>query len=140
MNSIGARPLVRKTLRWMTRRQADRKCFFDKVCENYDRPSADFATRLRWSLPNLVINLALKKAKLKKPTMKEKLFHHPPTVKALTLTATSIGAYDLTIPQRYTSPLYVVWNVTQACNLTCRHCYQMLHGERFLMSLRRRRN
>jgi hypothetical protein len=57
-----SRPLVRKALRWMTHRQADGKCFFEKVCENYDQPSADFATRLRWSLPNLVINLALKKA------------------------------------------------------------------------------
>jgi len=119
-----SRPLVRKALRWMTHRQADGKCFFEKVCENYDQPSADFATRLRWSLPNLVINLALKKAKLNKQTMKEKLFHHPPTVKALALTAKSIAAYGLTVPQRYTAPLYVVWNVTQACNLSCRHCYQ----------------
>ena len=56
--------------------------------------------------------------------MKQKLFHHPPTVSALTLTAKSIGTYGLTLPQRYTAPMFPVWNVTEACNLTCKHCYQ----------------
>ncbi len=124
LEDVLSRPVVQKALRWMTRRQADGESFFEKVCEHYDRPAADIATRLRWSLPNLIINLSLKRAKLDKQMMKEKLFHHTPTVKALALTAKSIGAYGLTVPQRYTAPLYVVWNVTQACNLSCRHCYQ----------------
>src|ERR1019366_10370354 len=32
--------------------------------------------------------------------------------------------HGLTVPQRYTAPLFTVWNVTQACNLDCKHCYQ----------------
>jgi MoaA/NifB/PqqE/SkfB family radical SAM enzyme len=59
-----------------------------------------------------------------KEVLKKKLFHHPSTVRALALTARSIGVYGLTVPQRFTAPLLVVWNITQACNLRCQHCYQ----------------
>jgi radical SAM protein with 4Fe4S-binding SPASM domain len=119
-----AKPGVRKALLWMTRRDGEGKCFFMRLCENYENPQADFWTRLKWRLPNWAIDLGLWKTGLSKETMKQKLFHHPPTVKALTLTAKSIGTYGLTLPQRYTAPMFPVWNVTQACNLTCKHCYQ----------------
>lgn len=115
---------VRKALLWMTRPDSDGKCFFMRWCENYDNPQAEFWTRLKWALPNWVIDLGLWKTKLDKETMKQRLFHHLPTVKALTLTAKSIGTYGLTVPQRYTAPLFPVWNITQACNLSCVHCYQ----------------
>lgn len=28
------------------------------------------------------------------------------------------------VPQRFHAPLILVWNHMQACNLTCKHCYQ----------------
>jgi radical SAM protein with 4Fe4S-binding SPASM domain len=124
LEDILSKPSVRKALLWMTKRNSDGKCLFERLCENYDNPDADLGTRLKWALPNWVINFGLKKARLDRQTTKQKLFHHPPTVKALTLTAKSIGTYGLTVPQRYTAPLFVVWNITQACNLTCKHCYQ----------------
>ena len=120
-------PAVRKAFLWMTRRDPEGKCFFMRLCENYDNPQADFWQRLKWSVPNWIINLGLRKARLDKETMKQRLFHHPPTVKALALTAKSIATYGLTVPQRYTAPLFPVWNITQACNLSCRHCYQNAH-------------
>lgn len=124
LEDILSRPVVRKAFLWMTRRAPDGKCFFMRLCENYDNPDADFWERLKWTLPNWVIGLGLRRAKLDKETLKQRLFHHPPTVKALTLTAKSIATYGLTIPQRYTAPLFPVWNITQACNLSCQHCYQ----------------
>lgn len=124
LEDILSKPSVRKILLWMTRRGPDGKCLFEKICENYENPDRDFGSRWRWALPSLAINLGLKKARLDKETMKKRLFHHPPTVKALTLTAKSIGVHGLTVPQRFTAPLFVVWNITQACNLTCKHCYQ----------------
>ncbi|HQL55521.1 MAG TPA: radical SAM protein, partial [Phycisphaerae bacterium] len=30
----------------------------------------------------------------------------------------------LTVPQRFSAPLFSVWNFTNRCNLRCRHCYQ----------------
>ncbi len=127
LEDILSEPLVRKAFSWMTRRDPDGKCFFMRLCENYDNPQSDFWKRLKWSVPNRVIDLGLWKAKLDKETMKQRLFHHPPTVKALTLTAKSIATYGLTVPQRYTAPMFPVWNITQACNLSCKHCYQNAH-------------
>ena len=127
LEDILSKPVVRKAFLWMTRRDSEGKCLFMRLCENYDNPDADFWKRLKWTLPNGVIDLGLREAKLDKETMKERLFHHPPTVKALTLTAKSIATYGLTVPQRYTAPMFPVWNITQACNLSCRHCYQNSH-------------
>ena len=124
LEDILASHSMRRVLRWMTRRDAQGKCFFMRLCENYDNGAADFWTRAKWSIPNGLIDLGLWKAGLDRERMEEKLFHHLATVKALTLTAKSIGHYGLTAPQRYTAPLFTVWNVTQACNLTCQHCYQ----------------
>jgi len=124
LEDILSKPSVRKALLWITKRDAEGKCFFMRLCENYDNPQADRATRWRWMIPNWAIGLGLRYTGLNKETMKKQLFHHPPTVKALTLTAKSIGTYGLTVPQRYTAPLFTVWNVTQACNLDCMHCYQ----------------
>lgn len=124
LEDILASSVTRKVFAWMTRRDPDGKCFFMRLCENYDNPQADFWQRLKWSVPNRIIDLALWKTKLEKETMKQRLFHHPPTVTALTLTAKSIATYGLTVPQRYTAPMFPVWNITQACNLTCEHCYQ----------------
>ncbi len=115
---------VRKALEWLSGPTADGACLFEKICAHYDRPSSSLGERLRWAAPNFAINLGLKKAKLDKEVMKKNLFHHPPTVKALALTARSIGRYGLSAPQRFCAPLFVVWNLTQACNLSCKHCYQ----------------
>ena len=127
MSSGRMRTGTRKILGWMTQRDADDKCFFIRMCENYDNPTADFWQRLKWSVPNRIIDLGLWKARLEKEMMKQRLFHHPPTVKALALTAKSIAIYGLTVPQRYSAPMFPVWNITQACNLSCQHCYQNAH-------------
>lgn len=124
LEDILSRPIVQRILKWMTLRGADGKCFFERLCENYDTHPTGLRDRLRWALPTMAITAGLKKAGLDQETMKRHLFHHPPTVKALALTAKSIATHGLTVPQRYTAPLFVVWNITQACNLTCQHCYQ----------------
>ena len=100
------------------------KCFFEKLCENYNNPTLSLSSRLKWSLPNWLIDVALKRARLDKQVMTDKLFHHRPTVRSLAMTARSIARYGLSAPQRFVAPLMVVWNITQACNLRCQHCYQ----------------
>lgn len=119
-----SKPWVQRLLRWMTIRDAENKCFFIRLCENYDNPELSGWQRLKWALPSWLIDRALERAGLDKELMITKLFHHPPTVRSLALTAKSIGRYGLTRPQRFTAPLMVVWNITQVCNLACEHCYQ----------------
>jgi radical SAM protein with 4Fe4S-binding SPASM domain len=53
-----------------------------------------------------------------------KLGGHPPTVRGIVATARSVAEFGLTTPQRWLMPLFVVWNFTDRCNLSCRHCYQ----------------
>ncbi len=79
---------------------------------------------MKWRLPNLLIDRAIHRARLDKALLTKKLFHHQPTVRALAMTGRSIARYGLSAPQRFCAPLMVVWNMTQACNLRCVHCYQ----------------
>lgn len=116
LEDVLSHPLTRKVLGWITVPGDDGKCFFERLCENYDRD---------WRLATWLIDTFwIKRAGLDKEYMKFKLFHHRPTVRALALTARSIARYGLTVPQRFAAPLFVVWNFTQACNLSCEHCYQ----------------
>jgi len=124
LEDLLARNYVRKFLSWLTAGDGNSQSRFECISENYNNPELRGWQRVKWFLPQLAIDIALKKAKLDKQVMTEKLFHHEPTVRALTLTARSIAHYGLSSPQRYVAPLMVVWNFTQACNLRCKHCYQ----------------
>jgi radical SAM protein with 4Fe4S-binding SPASM domain len=99
-------------------------CTFERLFYNYDNPALTGFEKWKWDWYTRLIDRWLSRAGLDKEHMKFKLFHHPPTVKALALTARSIGRFGLAEPQRYCAPLFVVWNITNLCNLTCKHCYQ----------------
>lgn len=124
LEDILARSSVRRILDYMTRTDSSGKCFFERVCEHYNNPGFPAHERIKWYFPELLIDYALRRAKLDKELMTRKLFHHEPTVRALAVTARSIARYGLSAPQRFAAPLVVVWNMTQACNLLCKHCYQ----------------
>jgi radical SAM protein with 4Fe4S-binding SPASM domain len=120
LEDLLAQPAARRLLRFLTNADGNGRCLFEKLCENYAIPEAGLGYRAASRL----IDLALERARLDKELMKQKLFHHPPTVKALALAARSIARYGLATPQRFAAPLMVVWNITQLCNLNCEHCYQ----------------
>ncbi len=124
LENLLARPDIRKLLGWISSSKNGAPSLFERLCENYDRRGLPWRERWKWLFPSLLIDLALKRAGLDKELMKKKLFHHHPTVRALNLTARSIGRYGLNAPQRFAAPLFAVWNITQACNLRCKHCYQ----------------
>jgi len=48
----------------------------------------------------------------------------PVVRRAVATVLSSIGLYGVTQPQLLKAPFLVVWNLTNACNLRCRHCYQ----------------
>lgn len=124
LESILRSPLVQRLLRQITKSDEGGLCTFERLFYNYDNPDLCGFDKWKWGIYTRVIDRWLKRAKLDKEHMKFKLFHHPPTVKALALTARSIGRFGLTEPQRYCAPLFIVWNITNLCNLGCRHCYQ----------------
>jgi len=57
-------------------------------------------------------------------TFRERLVEHIPTLRGLVVVARSIAEFGLTVPQKFSAPLFAVWNLTNRCNLKCRHCYQ----------------
>ena len=124
LEDILRKPLVGRLLALLSKPGRDNTSWFERLCRNYDNPALTPWESFKWSIPAALIDLALERAGADKELWKFKLFHHPPTVKALNLTMRSIAHYGLSAPQRYIAPLFVVWNFTQACNLRCRHCYQ----------------
>jgi radical SAM protein with 4Fe4S-binding SPASM domain len=119
-----ARPITRKFLALLTRRNGTGRCYLEEVFERYDRPDLSLWERLKFAVPHRAIELFRTRAGVNKEVLKEKALHHRPTARALVNTARSIATYGLTVPQRFSAPLIVVWDYTQACNLSCRHCYQ----------------
>ncbi|MCJ7502342.1 MAG: 4Fe-4S cluster-binding domain-containing protein [Acidobacteriia bacterium] len=119
-----ARPITRKFLALLTRRNGAGRCYLEEVFERYDRPDLSLWERLKSAVPHRAIELFRTRAGVNKEVLKEKALHHRPTARALVNTARSIAKYGLTVPQRFSAPLIVVWDYTQACNLSCRHCYQ----------------
>jgi radical SAM protein with 4Fe4S-binding SPASM domain len=124
LEDILARRTVRRVLGWLAALNRGGASRLERIFETYDRSNLPLLDRCKFVLPHLAISLWLKRARLDKETLKAKLFHHHPTVRALALTARSIARYGLTAPQRFVAPLLVVWNITRACNLECQHCYE----------------
>ena len=54
-----------------------------------------------------------------KEKLSDPLFQH-----GIALTMRSIAKYGFRHPQVFAAPPVVVWNLTNACNLKCKHCYQ----------------
>jgi len=51
-------------------------------------------------------------------------FSESTTRRGLLAVVRGIARYGVTKPQLLDAPFLVVWNLTDACNLRCRHCYQ----------------
>jgi radical SAM protein with 4Fe4S-binding SPASM domain len=124
LEDVLAHSLVRKLLGRVAARKGSAPSFFERLCQNYNNPALRGWDRWKWRVPERAIDFALRRAGLDRELVTRKLFHHRPTVKSLALTARGIAHFGLTVPQRYVAPLLVVWNITQACNLRCKHCYQ----------------
>jgi radical SAM protein with 4Fe4S-binding SPASM domain len=124
LERILAHPAVRVLFRLATIRHRDGTTPFERICEHYDDPGLRGLAKLKWALPTALISHVLRRKGIDRESAKRKLFRHESTVRALALTARSIGHYGLTEPQRYVAPLMVVWNITEVCNLSCKHCYQ----------------
>ncbi len=96
----------------------------ERIFNSYRNPEAPMADRLRYAPIHMLIDLLIARTRIPRARALEKVFRHQPTVRTLVNTARSIAKYGLVAPQRFVAPLLVVWNITNACNLLCRHCYQ----------------
>ncbi len=57
-----------------------------------------------------------------------KYLQDPTTRRGVSSVLKGIAIYGVTKPQLLNAPFLVVWNLTNMCNLRCRHCYQQAGG------------
>jgi len=124
ISRILANPLTRALLRALSRQRPDGGCELADIFARYGRRDLTPRERLRYAIPSALIDAVTKLAGSSQEFVRDKVFAHKARARALVATARSVGRYGLTRPQRFTSPLLVVWNFTQGCNLHCVHCYQ----------------
>jgi radical SAM protein with 4Fe4S-binding SPASM domain len=120
-NWIG-RYAVRRLLGWLARSRPGRKTFIEEALATYGTRAAPRSQRLAyWPLHRFMDYM---RGHTPVETFRQHISEHTPTVRGLVATARSIAEFGLTVPQRFSAPLFAVWNFTNRCNLRCRHCYQ----------------
>ncbi len=119
---LGTRPM-----RWLLgfvsrRRRRSGKTIIEEVIESYRNPRAAFLTRLKyWPLHIFIDKM---RGSVPAATFRKRVAEHVSTLRGLVVTARSVAEFGLTVPQRFSAPLFSVWNFTNLCNLRCKHCYQ----------------
>ncbi|MCD4699074.1 MAG: radical SAM protein [Phycisphaerae bacterium] len=117
---LGTRPF-RWLLRRLSRPGRDGTAL-ERIISSYRNPDAPFRQRLMYWPIHLFIDRM--RGSVPARTFRERLASHAPTVRGLVTVARSIAEFGLTRPQKFSAPLFAVWNLTNRCNLRCKHCYQ----------------
>ncbi|MFH1745906.1 MAG: radical SAM protein [Planctomycetota bacterium] len=113
---------MRKLLGFLTRPRRGRLTIIEEVIASYGNPAAPKWQRLAyWPLHQAINRI---KGSTPIETFRQRVAEHTSTVRGLVLTARSVAEFGLSTPQRFSAPLFVVWNFTNRCNLRCQHCYQ----------------
>ena len=96
----------------------------EKVLKRYIGEKTDFDTTCRIYYPFVknAIAYGAQRFDIDQEKMKE-FFKDPIKRKGLGNVVLSISDYGVTKPQNLSAPFLVVWDITKACNLKCRHCY-----------------
>lgn len=115
-------PAFRRLLRMLSRDDARGLTALERIITSYRNGDAPLGERLKyWAFHKLIDRL---RGDTDVATFRRRLAEHGPTVRGLVIVARSVGEFGLTVPQRFTAPLFAVWNFTNRCNLSCPHCYQ----------------
>jgi len=118
---VGRRP-VRWLLGGLTKSRRDGKTTLEHILESYGNPEASRWSRTKYWLVHRFIDRM--RGETDVTTFREKLVENRPTIRGVIIAARSVAKNGLTVPQRFSMPLFSVWNFTNRCNLTCKHCYQ----------------
>ena len=118
---LATRPMQR-LLGWLSRRRRSGKTMLEEIIASYANPEAPFWQRLRYWPFHLFIDRM--RGSVPVATFRNRIGQHVSTIRGLVITARSVAEFGLTVPQRFSAPLFSVWNLTNLCNLRCKHCYQ----------------
>jgi len=118
---LGRRPF-RRLLKILSRDDRHGRTALERIITSYHNPDAPLSQRIKyWPIHRFIDRM---RGDTDVATFRERLAGHGPTVRGLVIVARSIAEFGLTVPQKFAAPLFAVWNLTNRCNLSCRHCYQ----------------
>ena len=116
------RRYVRKLFGWVSQSKPGGRTMIEEILESYGNPQAPLSHRIKyWPFHRFIDRM---KGSVTAETFRQRIGEHASTVRGLVITARSVAEFGLTLPQRFTAPLFSVWNFTNLCNLHCKHCYQ----------------
>ncbi len=117
--------LPTRPMRWLLdriSRDGDGDTPLERIIRSYRNPNAPRWQRIKyWPVHRFIDRM---RGSVDVETFRQRLAEHGPTLRGLVIVARSIARFGLTTPQKFTAPLFAVWNLTNRCNLSCRHCYQ----------------
>lgn len=116
------RKSVRRLLDLLTRENQAGRTALERILTSYRNPAAPAWRKLLHAPIHVFIDRM--RGRTDAATFRRRLAEHGPTLRGLVLAARSVAEFGLTVPQRFSAPLFAVWNFTNRCNLRCRHCYQ----------------
>lgn len=113
---------MRKVFGYISRTRRDGKTLIENIIHSYANPKAPLWHRIKyWPAHKFIDKM---KGSVTAETFRERIGEHASTIRGFVIAARSVAEFGLTLPQRFTAPLFIVWNFTNLCNLTCKHCYQ----------------
>ncbi len=116
------RDAVRRLLGWISRPRAGGRPILEEILTSYHDPAATAEQRLLyWPVHRIIDRI---RGSVPVETFRKRISEHSSTVRGIVATARSLAEFGLTVPQRFSAPLFAVWNFTNRCNLRCQHCYQ----------------
>jgi len=118
---LSLRP-VRWLLGRLSRTNGSGTTAIEEIITGYRNPRAGLWRRIKhWPFHRFIDRM---RGGADVETFRRRLAGDGPVVRGLVVVARSIAEFGLTTPQRFAAPLFAVWNFTNRCNLSCRHCYQ----------------
>lgn len=114
---------VHMLLKWLVRpRRGMKQTRFEEIFASYRNPDAPLAWRIKYAPIHMFLNRMRGDTPVEE--FQRRVTQHGAVVRGMVLAARSVLEFGLLVPQRFSLPLFAVWNFTNRCNLRCRHCYQ----------------
>ncbi len=119
---------MRKLLGIISKPRRNGGTMFEEIIRSYADPDAPAWHRVKyWALHRFIRKV---KGGVTDETFRNRIAQHRSTLRGFVATARSVAEFGLTLPQRFSVPLIVIWNFTNRCNLHCEHCYQDANQKR----------
>jgi len=94
----------------------------ERILSSYRNPLSPLRRRVGYWLFHRLIDHF--RGRTDVDTFRRHLAENRPVIRGLNVVARSLAEFGPTVPQKFSAPLFAVWNFTNRCNLACRHCYQ----------------